>query len=247
MLDIKNLSSGYNDKKIIEGITLSIPKNSFVAVVGPNGSGKSTFLKTLGGIIPKTEGEILLDSREISELSGKGLAKEVSYLAQSRNIPDMTVKQLVLHGRFPYLDYPRRYKETDRKIAKEAMKKMGISDMADRLLTTLSGGERQKAYIAMALSQDTDYILLDEPTTYLDISYQLNLMEILKNLSQNGKGIISVMHDLPLALNFADYVMVISDGSMIAFDSPEKVCDILPGVFGVRLNNIDGQYNYDIF
>ena len=119
--------------------------------------------------------------------------------------------------------------------------------MADRPLNTLSGGERQKAYIAMALARDTDYILLDEPTTYLDIYHQLGLMKILKDLSQNGKGIVSVMHDLPLALNFSDAVIVINGGKVIAFDIPEKVCDTLCNVFGVKIKNIGGQYQYDIF
>lgn len=248
MLEIKKLSSGYDGKKVLRNVALTIPEKKLISVIGPNGAGKSTFLKTLAGIVPKTEGEILIDGKEISAFSGKELAREISYLVQGRNIPDMTVKQLVLHGRFPYLDYPRRYKEADREIAYSVMDKMKINPLAERMLRTLSGGERQKAYLAMALTQDTKYILLDEPTTYLDIKGQISLMKMLKGISAE-KTVVSVSHDLLLAFNFSDYIVIINDGGADFFDTPENLAskDILHNIFGIRLKNVDGMFQYDIF
>lgn len=248
MLEIKKLSSGYDGKKVLRNVALTIPEKKLISVIGPNGAGKSTFLKTLAGIVPKTEGEILIDGKEISAFSGKELAREISYLVQGRNIPDMTVKQLVLHGRFPYLDYPRRYKEADREIAYSVMDRMKITPLAERMLRTLSGGERQKAYLAMALTQDTKYILLDEPTTYLDIKGQISLMKMLKGISAE-KTVVSVSHDLLLAFNFSDYIVIINDGGADYFDTPENLAskDILHNIFGIRLKNVDGMFQYDIF
>jgi len=248
MLEIKKLSSGYEGKKVLRNVALTIPEKKLISVIGPNGAGKSTFLKTLAGIVPKTEGEILIDGKEISAFSGKELAREISYLVQGRNIPDMTVKQLVLHGRFPYLDYPRRYKEADREMAYSVMDRMKITPLAERMLRTLSGGERQKAYLAMALTQDTKYILLDEPTTYLDIKGQISLMKMLKGISAE-KTVVSVSHDLLLAFNFSDYIVIINDGGADFFDTPENLAskEILHNIFGIRLKNVDGVFQYDIF
>jgi len=248
MLEIKKLSSGYEGKKVLRNVALTIPEKKLISVIGPNGAGKSTFLKTLAGIVPKTEGESLIDGKEISAFSGKELAREISYLVQGRNIPDMTVKQLVLHGRFPYLDYPRRYKEADREMAYSVMDRMKITPLAERMLRTLSGGERQKAYLAMALTQDTKYILLDEPTTYLDIKGQISLMKMLKGISAE-KTVVSVSHDLLLAFNFSDYIVIINDGGADFFDTPENLAskEILHNIFGIRLKNVDGVFQYDIF
>ena len=147
----------------------------------------------------------------------------------------MTVEQMVLHGRFPYLQYPRRYTKKDREIVNSVMEQMNISEYAKYTLATLSGGMRQKAYIAMALVQNTDFILLDEPTTYLDISNQLELMKILRGLADNGKGIISVMHDLPLAFNFSDEIVVMNNGETVIHNTPKNVfaSGVVKSVFGV--------------
>ena len=158
----------------------------------------------------------------------------------------MTVEQMVLHGRFPYLSYPRRYKDADREIAKEAMMTVGISELAKMPLHELSGGMRQAAYIAMALTQDTDYILLDEPTTYLDISHQLELMRLLKRLADSGKGIITVMHDLPLAFDFSDEIAVIHNGSVAIKAAPSDICtaSVVKDVFGVQIGKMEQDKFY---
>lgn len=244
MIELKKVTAGYPSKTVLSEISLSVPKGTLISVIGKNGSGKSTLLKTVIGIINAKSGEMLFDGE--SELSRQSMAKKVSYLAQGKSVSDMTVEQLVLHGRFPHLSYPRRYSKKDREISSAALRQMGIADIAGTPLSALSGGMRQKAYIAMALAQDTDYILLDEPTTYLDISNQVELMKILRSLADRGKGIVAVMHDLPLAFGFSDRIAVIKDAKIAAFDTPQKICDsgIVQEVFGIDLQYSPAEKSY---
>ena len=165
MLEIKNMTAGYPGHPVLQDVSLTIPDGAVTVLAGPNGSGKSTLLKALTGILPAS-GSAVLDGQELLTLSGRERARKVAFLPQNRQIPEINVKNLVLHGRFPYLSYPRRYRQEDLRIAEEAMDKMGLAELAERSLTTLSGGQRQKAYIAMALAQDTPVVLLDEPNTY---------------------------------------------------------------------------------
>lgn len=245
MLEIKSITSGYGKKEVISDITATFKKGELVSIVGANGCGKSTLLKTLTGIIKATKGEILLDKAPLNSVS---IAKRIAYLPQSKVLPHMTVGQLVLHGRFPYLHYPRRYSQKDKDLALLAMKEVGIDSLSDTLLSKLSGGMMQNAYIAMALCQQGDFILLDEPATYLDIQHQLSLINTLKNLTQKGKGIVTVMHDLPLAFTFSDKILVMKDGRTLAFDSPENVLDEVEALFGIRLKkeNESYYYNYEV-
>lgn len=244
MIELKKVTAGYPSKTVLSEISLSVPKGTLISVIGKNGSGKSTLLKTVIGIINAKSGEMLVDGE--SELSRQSMAKKVSYLAQGKSVSDMTVEQLVLHGRFPHLSYPRRYSKKDREISSAALRQMGIADIAGTPLSALSGGMRQKAHIAMALAQDTDYILLDEPTTYLDISNQVELMKILRSLADRGKGIVAVMHDLPLAFGFSDRIAVIKDAKIAAFDTPQKICDsgIVQEVFGIDLQYSPAEKSY---
>ncbi len=158
----------------------------------------------------------------------------------------MTVRQMVLHGRFPYLKYPRRYGKEDKAIAEGIINELGLKDIADAPLSSLSGGKRQTAYIAMALEQDADYILLDEPTTYLDIAHQLSLMKMLKRLSDSGKGIVTVMHDLPLVFSFSDKIVIIDSGEAVYQGEPERIYDseLIEKFFGVSIKKKDGEYSY---
>ncbi len=248
MIEMKQVSSGYQKKQILHDISVNFEKGKLVSVVGPNGSGKSTLLKSAVGILVPHSGEIILDGEPLSKLNQRDIAQRISYLAQGKGTPDMTVAQMVLHGRFPHLQYPRRYTKKDRDIAFSAMEQTGVSRYADQSMGSLSGGMRQNAYIAMALAQDTDYILLDEPTTYLDISHQLELMKILRNLANAGKGIVTVMHDLPLAFSLSDEIIVVNHGEIIMNDIPNAVCDsgIIKTVFGVTLNRSaeSNEYHY---
>lgn len=247
MIEVKDLTVAYNGKTVLGPISLSLPEKKFVGIVGPNGAGKSTLLKTVARVIEPDTGTVTVNEKNALHCSRADYAKTVSYLSQSRNLPDMTVERLVLHGRFPHVGYPRRYSSEDMRIAREAMCKAGIVDFADRPLVALSGGERQKAYIAMALAQDTQYILMDEPTVYLDVSCKISLMQTLRMLADSGKGIVAVLHDLPLALHFADKVVVLQDGKMVASDVPQQLCaeNVLQKVFGADIaRDEDGHYYY---
>lgn len=246
MIELKNISAGYEKNIVINNLSATFEKGKLVSIIGVNGCGKSTLLKTTVGILPLIGGEIKIDGQKLGSMTRPEVARKVAYLAQGKNTPDMTVEQLVLHGRFPYLSYPRRYKKQDREIALSAIEKVGLSDFARKPLRTLSGGMRQNAYIAMALAQDTDYILLDEPTTYLDISHQLQLMKTLKALAESGKGIITVMHDLPMAFDFSTEIALINDGNIAMRSTPEKICasSVVESVFGVSLKRSGDGKNY---
>ena len=247
MIEIKSITSGYGKKNIINNLSITFNKGKLTSIIGPNGSGKSTLLKTILGIAAPTSGRVIIDSTDISSLSRNSLAKKISYLPQGRDTPQMTVMQLVLHGRFPYLKYPRIYANNDKEIAYRAMERVGISGLADESLSSLSGGMRQNAYIAMALAQDTDYILLDEPASYLDISHQIELMKILRSLADEGKGIVSVMHDLPMAFTFSDDIVVIDKGCAAFIGSPDDVCKsgIISDIFGAAVHYERGKYCYE--
>lgn len=251
MIELRHLTAGYGKTTVLRDVNLDLPEGALTAVIGLNGSGKSTLLKTAAGIIPHSSGEILIDGQYTSDLSRQESARRIAYLSQGRTVPDMTAEQLVLHGRFPHLQYPKRYTRCDRDIAADAMEKLGVSHLADRSLGSLSGGMRQKVYIAMALAQDTRYILLDEPTTYLDIGGQLELMRILRSLADSGKGIIAVMHDLPLAFGCADRIALLREGTAVFCGTPDEVSDrgIVGDVFGAELirgDSGDYHYRYDL-
>ena len=246
MIEIKGLFAGYGGKNVLGGVNAKFEAGRLTSIVGVNGCGKSTLFKSILGILPPSDGEILIDGNPSAKMSRNSIAKRVAYLSQGMTTPDMTVGQLVLHGRFPYLTYPRRYSAADRAIALAAMNTVGISELADAPLSALSGGMRQNAYIAMALAQDTDHILLDEPTTYLDIRHQLELMKMLKKLAQSGKSIVTVMHDLPLAFEFSDEIAVLDEGRIKIQAPPSELCNsaILGDIFGIRMGRIEGKDKY---
>ena len=236
MLEIRNVSAGYPGHPVLQDISLSVPDGAVTVIAGPNGCGKSTLLKVLAGILPAS-GSAVLDGQELLCLPGRQRAKKVAFLPQNRTVPEITVKNLVLHGRFPYLSYPRCYRQEDYRMAETAMEKMGVAHLADRSLTTLSGGQRQKVYIAMALAQDTPVVLLDEPNAFLDIAHQLQLMEQAKALAGEGKTVVLVLHDLSMALGCADSMAVMSEGKCLFQGSPEDVflSRCLDAAFGVEM------------
>lgn len=248
MIEIRNIDVCYGKQRVIECVDARVEKGELLSIIGANGCGKSTLLNAVRGALGLTGGKILVDGEDVSSMSRLHIARKIAYLPQGKGTPDMTVEQLVLHGRFPYLSYPRRYSERDRKIAADAMERVGISHLSARPLATLSGGMRQTAYIAMALAQDTDYILLDEPTTYLDISHQIALMKLLRKLCESGKGIVTVMHDLPLAFDFSDRVLALREGRVAVCATPAVACesDTVRDIFGVGIAYApeQGKYTY---
>ena len=248
MIELSHISTGYGIKIILNDVSVAFEKGKLTSIIGANGGGKSTLLKTILGILPSKSGNITIDGARLKEMSRNDIARRIAYLSQEKNTPDMTVEQLVLHGRFPHLSYPRRYTDKDRVIAVGVMEQMGIVEYAHKPLYSLSGGMKQNSYIAMALAQETDYILLDEPTTYLDIAHQLELMKILRSLADSGKGIVAVMHDLPMAFTFSDKIILINDGRIVDDERPEKIYErnVIDKVFGIALDRSkDGRsYSY---
>lgn len=248
MIELKNISAGYGKNVVLKNMSVVFEKGKLTSIIGVNGCGKSTLLKAILDMIPLSGGEITIDNNTLGNMTRNEIARKAAYLAQEKNTPDMTVEQMVIHGRFPHLNYPRHYTKQDQEIAFAAMERVGIEKFAHKPLHTLSGGMRQNAYIAMALAQSTDYVLLDEPTTYLDIAHQLELMKTLRTLADNGKGIIAVMHDLPMALTFSDRIVLLNDGRVVSNDEPERVCKqkTIDSVFGVAVErSADGRtYSY---
>ncbi|MBQ8345439.1 MAG: ABC transporter ATP-binding protein [Clostridia bacterium] len=248
MLEWKECTVGYGNKTVLRNLSVSFDVGKFTTVIGPNGCGKSTLLRSAAGLLLPTSGQVLLDGFPLAQQTKRQTAKRVSYLSQGRFVPNMTVEQLTLHGRFPYAGYLHAYSAEDRAIARRAIEAVGLEEVAEEPLSALSGGMRQLAYIAMALTQDTDYILLDEPTTYLDIGHQLLLMERLRALADGGKGIVAVLHDLPLAFSFADEILVMKEGAFLLRGDPQTVCQspILREVFGVSLAWNGTGYAYEL-
>jgi len=240
MLELKNASAGYPGRAVLEGVTLAVKPGRVLALLGPNGCGKSTLLRTMAGLLPPLGGEVLLDGRR--DYSPRQAAQRVAYLPQSRTAPNITVRRLVLHGRFPYLSYPRRYGREDYEAVDRALAAADALDLADRPLPELSGGQRQKAYLAMALAQETEAILMDEPTTFLDIRHQLEVLALVRRLAEEGRGVVLALHDLCLALTAADDVAVLGEGRLLALGGPEAVYQskVLERVMGVRLDRSEG-------
>lgn len=249
MIEVKYLTAGYPEKQVLRSIDLTIPEGKVTVILGPNGCGKSTLLKAMCGVLPAQSGEVLVDGQNILALPQKMLARKVAYLAQSRQIPDITVQRLVLHGRFPYLSYPRRYRKEDYACAHRAMQTMGITELADTLLQKLSGGQRQKVYIAMALAQDTPVIFLDEPTAYLDISQRLQLMDQAQMLTRQGKTVVMVSHDLDHAFRLADHMILMKEGSVAVEGMPEQLYSsgLIDSVFRVKLNRLQTENGWRYF
>ena len=229
MIELKNVCAGYGRKMVLENINFAPETGKITGIIGPNGCGKSTLLKTVVGLADVMGGEILVGGKNKVQLSSTQIAREAAYLPQSKATPDMTVKQIVLHGRFPHLDYPRRYKKEDCEIAEEAINKMGLAD------------------IKMALCQRSPVILMDEPTTYLDIAHQLRLCSIIKELADMGKTVVTVLHDLPLAMKICDDVCVMNNGKTVFSGTPDEVVasGIIEKVFEIKMKKLDGEYIYE--
>lgn len=239
MVNIKQVSAGYGKGCVLKNISLDVQPGKITTVLGRNGCGKSTLLKTVIGLLPIQTGKITIDGCNMRK-TGE-LAKQIAYLPQSKNVPDITAGRLVLHGRFPYLSYPRIYTENDRKIAEQAMEKMGILDLRDVPLAELSGGMRQKVYLAMALAKQAPIVLMDEPTTYLDIGQQKLFGELVRELASDGKTVVLVLHDILLALKLSDSICVMEDGAVKVMGTPDEILasGILENLYGIEIGIVD--------
>lgn len=248
MLEVRNIRAGYSGREVLHGASLSVRAGEITAILGPNGCGKSTLLKATCGILPAASGQVLLEGQNLLALPQRQIARQIAYLPQNRPVPDIRVGRFVLHGRFPYLSYPRRYRSEDHRIAEAAMARLDILELADIPLPQLSGGQRQKAYIAMALAQDAPVILLDEPTTYLDVAHQLQFLREARALADAGKHVLLIVHDLSHALESADHVALMRNGEVVLQGTPEEAyaSGRLDEVFGVRVARVqaDGRWRY---
>jgi len=249
MLELQNVRSGYGGREVLHGVSLTFPPGRISVLLGPNGCGKSTLLRTILNLQPVTGGEVLVDGDPVGTLPPGELARRAAYLPQSRSVPNITARRMVLHGRFPYLPWPRKYRKEDYAAAVQALEWAGAADLADRPVPSLSGGQRQKVYLAMALAQDTPSILMDEPTTYLDIRCQLEVMATARRLAEKGKTVVLVLHDLSLALRTADWAAVLLDGALLQAGTPEEVyaSGSLDAAFGVKVRRTETGYGYQYY
>lgn len=234
----KNLASGYENKTILHDINLTIPSNKISVIIGANGCGKSTLLKTLAKLIKPTNGDVLLDEKSISKIQPKKLAQILGVLPQSPIVPDgIKVADLIGRGRFPHQSLFSGWSKEDYEAVAEAMEIMNVSEFADLDIDELSGGQRQRVWIAMALAQKTEILFLDEPTTFLDITYQVEILDLLTDLNQKyGTTIVMVLHDINLSARYADYIYAIKEGRLVAEGKPTDIItpDLIQTIFNMK-------------
>ena len=241
MIALKDLTVGYHGEALLSQVNLEFPQGQVTVLLGPNGCGKSTLLKTVLGLLPPLGGEILYDGEPIASLSGGAVARKAAYMAQNHTVPSIVAQRMVLHGRFPYLSFPRKYRKEDHEAVRRALETAGGLDLSNRPMQELSGGQRQKVYLAMALAQETGTILMDEPTTWLDIRHQLEVMATARALAESGRAVGLVSHDLCLALRTADRVAVLAQGALQLAAPPEEAfaSGVLDLAFGVRVRRVE--------
>ncbi|WP_414050765.1 ABC transporter ATP-binding protein [Macrococcus animalis] len=243
-LEGKQITINYGDRDIVSNLDVSIPDGKVTSIIGPNGCGKSTLLKAMSRILNVTNGEVVLDGKNIHQQPTKEVAKKIAILPQSPDVADgLSVYELVSYGRFPYQKGFGRLSKQDHQEIDWAMKVTGTYDFKDKNVNDLSGGQRQRVWIAMALAQKTDIIFLDEPTTYLDISHQLEILELVRDLNeQESCTIIMVLHDINQAIRFSDHIIAMKDGQIIKQGDTMNVLtkDVLEEVF-----NIDAELSVD--
>lgn len=241
-LNTEELSIGYAETTIVSGLNLSIPTGKITALVGANGSGKSTILKTMARIMKPKSGTVMLDGKSIHQFSTKEVARQLAILPQNPTAPDgLTVSELVSYGRYPHQKGFGSMSEEDRRIIASAISVTGMEPFHDRPIDRLSGGQRQRAWIAMALAQQTEILFLDEPTTFLDMAHQLEVLQLLQKLNEEeGRTIIMVVHDLNHASRYAQHMVAIKSGNVVSEGSPVEVMtpDVLRKVFGIEADII---------
>lgn len=242
MIRIENLRAGYDGVERLRGISCELPAGKLTALVGPNGCGKSTLMKCMAGVLKPMDGKLFIGGSDYSALSPRELARMAAYMPQSRPAPEISVRQLTAHGRYPHLTWGRSLSRKDHEIIEDSMQRAGAAEFADRNVSALSGGERQRAYLSMMLAQQAQILLLDEPTTYLDPGSQFELMDMLSALRDEGKTVVAVLHDLSLALEYADHIALMRAGTLVQLGAPAEIyaSGRLSDVFGVDVERTPG-------
>lgn len=244
---VENIYVNYGEKKVIEGINFEVEDGEIVSIIGPNGSGKSTLLKTMSRCLRPIKGKVYLDNEEIYRINTKKVAKKLAILPQVKMAPsDIKVEELVSYGRYPHLDFGQRLKHDDKEIINWAIEETDLQKFRNRYVSTLSGGERQRAWIAMSLAQKPKILLLDEPTTFLDISYQLEILELIKELNKTlNITVIMVLHDLNQAARYSDKLFVLKDGKLLKIGSPRSIISksLLRDVFEIKADIYEDKIN----
>jgi iron complex transport system ATP-binding protein len=239
------LTLAYDELVAVRDLDLAVPPGRITAVVGANGCGKSTLLRALARLLQPRRGAVLLDGREISELPTKEVAKRVGILPQSPVAPDgLTVEDLIARGRYPHQRVFRQWSREDESAVESALSATGTADLRDRPLDELSGGQRQRAWIAMTLAQETELLLLDEPTTFLDLAHQVEVLDLLAALvERHSRTVVMVLHDLNQACRYADLLVALRDGRIHATGRPEDVVDapFVEEVFGLRARVVEDE------
>ncbi|MEC1259684.1 ABC transporter ATP-binding protein [Bacillus swezeyi] len=234
-ISTETLSLGYGETIIIDELNLTIPKGEITVFIGSNGCGKSTLLRSLARLMKPKGGSVLLEGSSIAKLPTKEVAKELAILPQGPSAPEgLTVLQLVKQGRYPYQNWLKQWSAEDEEAVSKALKATRMEELAERTVDSLSGGQRQRAWIAMTLAQETDIILLDEPTTYLDMTHQIEILDLLFELNEHEKRtIVMVLHDLNLACRYAHHLVAIKDKQIYAEGRPETIinCQLVQDVF----------------
>lgn len=237
------LTLAYGKKTIAENLSVTIPDGHFTAIIGPNGCGKSTLLRTLSRLMTPSEGHVYLDGEQIQRYASKEVARRIGLLAQNATTPgDITVQELVARGRYPHQPLFTRWREEDERAVSRAMQATGVTNLASQSVDTLSGGQRQRVWIAMVLAQETAIMLLDEPTTWLDISHQIDLLELLGELNrEQGYTLAAVLHDLNQACRYATHLIALKEGKIVAEGAPQKIvtAELIENVYGLKCMIVD--------
>lgn len=241
-LAARGVTVGYGGRNVIEKLDVEIPSGVVTTIIGPNGCGKSTLLRTLTRLLKPAGGAVVLDGEDIARLRTRDVAKKLGLLPQSPVAPEgLTVSDLVARGRHPHQSWLRQWSSDDADVVRRALAMTGVSDLADRPVDSLSGGQRQRVWISMTLAQGTDLLLLDEPTTYLDLAHAIDVLDLVDDLHESGCTVVMVLHDLNLATRYSDNLVVMREGAILAQGHPRDVitAELLDEAFGLRAEVIE--------